>query len=87
MEPFIAASALRMSGDQDEARELAHLTVLKALDAPPRDGDEDGPLETRLWMYGLLRSVFHSVERQRRVRRERGFTVAAERATTEAAKA
>jgi DNA-directed RNA polymerase specialized sigma24 family protein len=61
------------SGDQNEAHELAHLTFVRALEAPRGELDRD--LDLRLWLFSIMRSVFHSVERQRTMRRERGFTV------------
>ncbi len=71
----INASALKMARDETEARQLSHLTFTKALASPPREGPSM-VLDTRLWLFSLLRSEFHSVERQRQARRERGFTVA-----------
>ena len=80
LQPEITASALKMARDEAEAHHLTQLTVLKALAAPPREG-MDRELDTRLWLFGLLRSEFHSVERQRQARRERGFTVASRQTT------
>jgi len=75
LRPEIVASALKMARDEAEALQLTDLTFSKAFAAPPREGP-DRILDTRLWLFGLLRSEFHSVERQRQARRERGFTVA-----------
>jgi DNA-directed RNA polymerase specialized sigma24 family protein len=76
----INASALKMARDEHEADQLTQLTLSRALAAPPRaDGDE--AIDTRLWLFSLLRSEFHSVERQRQARRERGFTVASRQTT------
>jgi DNA-directed RNA polymerase specialized sigma24 family protein len=79
LESDINASALKMARDETEAHHLTELTLLKAFAAPPRSA-EDQPLDTRLWLFSLLRSEFHSVERQRQARRERGFTVASRQA-------
>ena len=75
LQPEITASAMKMARDEHEAHQLTELTFLKALAAPPREGPGQ-TLDTRLWLFSLLRSEFHSVERQRQARRERGFTVA-----------
>ena len=69
-ETDILAGALRLSGDENEARQLAGLTFCKAMEAP-RDSLEG---DLRPWLFSVMRSVFNSVERQRAVRRERGFT-------------
>ena len=71
----ISASALDMTHDEGEANKLANLTLERALATPLRAGQEEA-LDTRLWLFSVLRSEFHSVERQRQARRERGFTVA-----------
>lgn len=74
LQPDLLAGAIKLSGgDQNEGRELAHLTFIKALQTPR--GALDRELDQRLWLFSIMRSVFHSVERQRAVRRERGFTV------------
>jgi DNA-directed RNA polymerase specialized sigma24 family protein len=78
LQPEILAGAVKLSGDPTEANELAHLTFIKAMETP-RDQMAPGR-DTRLWLFGVMRGVFHSVERQRQVRRERGFTVATQRA-------
>jgi DNA-directed RNA polymerase specialized sigma24 family protein len=80
LRPEIIASALKMARDESEAVQLTELTFLKAFAAPPRQGP-DRALDTRLWLFSLLRSEFHSVERQRQARRERGFTVASRQTT------
>jgi len=80
LRPEIIASALKMARDETEATQLTDLTFLKAFAAPPREGP-DRVLDTRLWLFSLLRSEFHSVERQRQARRERGFTVASRQTT------
>lgn len=74
LQPDLLAGAIKLSGgDQNEGRQLAHLTFVKALQTPR--GALDRELDLRLWLFSIMRSVFHSVERQRAVRRERGFTV------------
>jgi DNA-directed RNA polymerase specialized sigma24 family protein len=80
LRPEIIASALKMARDETEAVQLTDLTFSKAFAAPPRQGP-DRVLDTRLWLFSLLRSEFHSVERQRQARRERGFTVASRQTT------
>lgn len=79
MRPEISASALSLTQDQAEASQLTSLTLERALAAPPESG-ADVALDTRLWLFSVLRAEFHSVERQRQARRERGFTIAAKRA-------
>ena len=80
LRPDINASALKMARDETEADQLTHLTLSRALAAAPRS-DADEVLDTKLWLFSLLRSEFHSVERQRQARRERGFTVAGRQTT------
>jgi DNA-directed RNA polymerase specialized sigma24 family protein len=80
LRPEIVASALKMARDETEATQLTDLTFSRAFAAPPREGP-DRVLDTRLWLFRLLRSEFHSVERQRQARRERGFTVASRQTT------
>jgi len=73
-QPDVLAGAIKLSGgDQNEGRQLADLTFVKAFETP-RSGLDHG-LDHRVWLFSIMRSVFHSVERQRAVRRERGFTV------------
>jgi DNA-directed RNA polymerase specialized sigma24 family protein len=61
--------ARRMAADEPEAHELVRLTLETALEGearPPADGDP------KIWLYGLMRSAFHSVARRRATSRERG---------------
>lgn len=79
LQPELNAGAFNLTHDPIEAGHLTRQTLERALAAPPRTG-ADLPLDTRLWLFSVLRAEFHSVERQRLARRERGFTIAARRA-------
>jgi hypothetical protein len=71
--PELTASALRMSQDEHEADQLVALIISQALADPDRAGNGDG---VRVWLFGLLRSAFHSVERRRISRQPRGHLAA-----------
>jgi DNA-directed RNA polymerase specialized sigma24 family protein len=61
--------ASRLSEDEVEAKHLVALTMQTALEGearPPAGGD------TKIWLFGLMRSAFHSVARRRSTSRERG---------------
>ena len=63
-------SALRMTGDDTEAATLVEQTLIEAFAIGETRGAEAG--DTGIWMFGLLRSTFHSIARRRSVRQERG---------------
>ncbi|HUO13113.1 MAG TPA: sigma factor [Caulobacteraceae bacterium] len=71
LQPALMQSAVRLTGDDNEAHDLVHLTMIEAL-ALDASGDAAGG-DTRAWMFGLLRSTFHSVARRRVARQERGY--------------
>ena len=69
LQPALAAYAGRLAPDEAEARQLVNITLLRALDgevAPPPGG-----IDTRAWLFGMLRGAFHSVARRRANQRER----------------
>jgi DNA-directed RNA polymerase specialized sigma24 family protein len=69
LEPSLLSYAGRLARDDNEARELVEFTMRTALEsgAPP-----SGAGATRIWLYGLMRSAFHSVARRQTTARERG---------------
>jgi DNA-directed RNA polymerase specialized sigma24 family protein len=70
LEPALMETATRMSRDEIEAQHLVQLTLTEAFAAGETRADPDA--DTRLWVFGILRSTFHSVARRRSVRQERG---------------
>ncbi|HTX47971.1 MAG TPA: hypothetical protein VME40_01155 [Caulobacteraceae bacterium] len=70
LQPVLMQSAVRLTGDDNEAHNLVHQTMIEALAAGESRGADGG--DTRVWMFGLLRSTFHSIARRRSVRQERG---------------
>ncbi len=71
LEPALQSYAARLAADEVEAEQLVRLTLDAALDGeatPPEDADAD----KRVWLFGILRGVFHSVARRRSMHRERG---------------
>jgi len=70
LQPALMQSALRMTGDDTEANTLVEQTLIEAFAIGETRGAEAGA--TGIWMFGLLRSTFHSIARRRSVRQERG---------------
>jgi DNA-directed RNA polymerase specialized sigma24 family protein len=70
LQPDLMQTAGRLTGDDNEAHNLVHMTMIEAFSlSEARENGDD----TRVWMFGLLRGAFHSVARRRAVRQERGF--------------
>src|SRR5450631_8377 len=74
LQPALMESATRMSRDENEAHHLVHLTMVEAFSAGETRADPDA--DTRAWVFGILRSTFHSVPRPRSARQERGHYAA-----------
>jgi DNA-directed RNA polymerase specialized sigma24 family protein len=70
LQPALLQSAMRLTGDDNEAHSLVHQIMIEALSLSENRGAGSG--DTRAWMFGLLRSTLHSVARRRSVRQERG---------------
>ena len=70
LQPALIQSADRLTQDANEAHNLVHLTMVEAFAICDAEGEVRG--DPRLWVFGLLRSTFHSVARRRAVRQERG---------------
>ena len=75
LQSALRAFAGRLTEDENEAERLTHLTMTAALGEQPEpaQGEER---DTRLWLFGLLRGVFHSVARRRDHSRGRGAPAA-----------
>ena len=71
LQPDLMRSAARLTEDANEAHNLVHLTMVEALSICEADSEVGG--EPRAWMFGLLRSSFHSVARRRAVHQARGY--------------
>ncbi len=69
LQPALVDSAIRLAGDESEAHALVDQVVLEALATGESRGSGSG--DTRVWLFGLLRSTFHSVSRRRLLRPER----------------
>jgi DNA-directed RNA polymerase specialized sigma24 family protein len=70
LQPALMLSAVRLTGDDNEAHNLVHRTMIDALALCETCGADSG--DSRVWMFGLLRNTFHSIARRRSVRQERG---------------
>ncbi len=70
LQPALMECANRLARDENEAHNLVHLTMVEAFSAGETRADPDA--DTRLWLFGILRSTFHSVARRRSARQERG---------------
>ena len=68
LERPLLAYAAQVCNDEEEARNLVEQTLRTALngESQPRAGGD-----TRLWLFGLMRSAFHSVARRQAISRER----------------
>jgi hypothetical protein len=73
LEPRLLQCADTLTRDATEARALVHdtLDMAKAQDYRPGAGSSN----TQVWLFGLLRQRFHSVERDRNYRRLRSAAV------------
>ena len=74
-QPALRAFAGRLTENETEAERLTQLTMTAALGEQPELAQDDDR-DTRLWMFGLLRGVFHSVARRRDHSRGRGAPAA-----------
>ena len=70
LQPALLRSAARLTQDANEAHDLVHLTMIDAFAICDAERELRG--DPRVWVFGLLRSTFHSVARRRAVRQERG---------------
>jgi DNA-directed RNA polymerase specialized sigma24 family protein len=70
LQPALMDCATRMSRDENEAHHLVHLTMVEAFAAGETRDAPDA--DTRAWLFGIMRSTFHSVARRRSARQERG---------------
>ncbi|HEY3799544.1 MAG TPA: hypothetical protein VGL58_14420 [Caulobacteraceae bacterium] len=69
LEDQLLIYARRLTQEDGEAEQLVQRTLQAALEegvSPPEGG------AMLVWLYGLTRKVFHSVERRRSTSRERG---------------
>ncbi len=73
LEPMLKASALRLTPDEAVADDLVSRTLVVALAESHRPTAD---VELRVWLSGLLRRSFHSIERGRGARPMRGIRTA-----------